>query len=158
MLESYNRYKTKKNIYKLIDNFLSIKVVEESMGRVVKSTIVIYDDFKNILIAERGKGKNTPKQWGLFSKELKGKETAERAIIKAVDKDIKCTIFDLENFKEYSANENGDETIQVYTGTVREYITTHKTINTVRWIGKKDIEKYNFSHEDLEIIKEYFSI
>ena len=54
-----------------------------------------------------------------------GKETAERAIIKAVDKDIKCTIFDLENFKEYSANENGDESIQVYTGTVREYITTH---------------------------------
>ena len=128
------------------------------MGKVVKSTIVIYDDFKNILIAERGKGKNTPKQWGLFSKELKGKETAERAIIKAVDKDIKCTIFDLENFKEYSANENGDETIQVYTGTVREYITTHKTINTGRWIGKKDIEQYNFSHEDLEIIKEYFSI
>ncbi|OKZ85435.1 hypothetical protein [Clostridium sp. 29_15] len=128
------------------------------MGKVVKSTIVIYDDFKNILIAERGKGKNTPKQWGLFGKELKGKETAERAIIKAVDKDIKCTIFDLENFKEYSANENGDETIQVYTGTVREYITTHKTINTVRWIGKKDIEQYNFSHEDLEIIKEYFSI
>ena len=36
------------------------------MGKVVKSTIVIYDDFKNILIAERGKGKNTPKQWGLF--------------------------------------------------------------------------------------------
>ena len=64
-----------KNIYiKLIDNFLSVIGVEDSMGKVVKSTIVIYDDFKNILIAERGKGKNTPKQWGLFSKELKGKE------------------------------------------------------------------------------------
>ena len=148
-----------KNIYiKLIDNFLSVIGVEDSMGKVVKSTIVIYDDFKNILIAERGKGKNTPKQWGLFSKELKGKETAERAIIKAVDKDIKCTIFDLETFKEYSVNDNSDEIIQVYTGTVREYITTHKSINTVRWIGKKDIENYNFSDEDLKIIKEYFSI
>ena len=47
-----------KNIYiKLIDNFLSVIGVEDSMGKVVKSTIVIYDDFKNILIAERGKGK-----------------------------------------------------------------------------------------------------
>ena len=79
-------------------------------------------------------------------------------IIKAVDKDIKCTIFDLETFNEYSVNDNSDEIIQVYTGTVREYITTHKSINTVRWIGKKDIENYNFSDEDLKIIKEYFSI
>ena len=72
---SYGTY-----ILKLIDNFLSVIGVEDSMGKVVKSTIVIYDDFKNILIAERGKGKNTPKQWGLFGKELKGKETAERAL------------------------------------------------------------------------------
>ena len=75
-----------------------------------------------------------------------------------IDKDIKCTIFDLETINEYSVNDNSDEIIQVYTGTVREYITTHKSINTVRWIGKKDIENYNFSDEDLKIIKEYFSI
>ena len=134
MSESYNRNKMKNIYIKLIDNFLSVIGVEDSMGKVVKSTIVIYDDFKNILIAERGKGKNTPKQWGLF------------------------TIFDLETFNEYSVNDNSDEIIQVYTGTVREYITTHKSINTVRWIGKKDIENYNFSDEDLKIIKEYFSI
>ena len=78
MSESYNRNKMKNIYIKLIDNFLSVIGVEDSMGKVVKSTIVIYDDFKNILIAERGKGKNTPKQWGLFSKELKGKETAEK--------------------------------------------------------------------------------
>lgn len=128
------------------------------MGKVVKSTIVIYDDFKNILIAERGKGKNTPKQWGLFGKELKGKETAERAIVKAVDKDIKCTIFDLEAYKEYSIDTDVEESVQVYTGTIREYITTHKTINSVKWIGKNDIENYNFSDEDLKIIKEYFTV
>ena len=38
------------------------------MGKVVKSTIVIYDDFKNILIAERGKGKNTPSNGGYLGK------------------------------------------------------------------------------------------
>lgn len=128
------------------------------MGKVVKSTIVIYDDFKNILIAERGRGKNTPKQWGLFGKELKGKETAERAIVKAVDKDIKCTIFDLEVYKEFTINEETNESVQAYTGTIREYITTHKTINSTKWIGKKDIDKYNFSQEDLRIIEEYFTV
>ena len=81
-----------KNIYiKLIDNFLSVIGVEDSMGKVVKSTIVIYDDFKNILIAERGKGKNTPKQWGLFSKELKGKE---------IDKPIKKRKYDKEDLEK----------------------------------------------------------
>lgn len=127
------------------------------MVKVVKSTIVIYDDFKNILIAERGKGKNTPKQWGLFGKELKGKETAERAIIKAVDKDIKCTIFDLKEFKQIELQEGAEEATQVYVGTVREYITTHKSINSVKWIGQKDIENYNFSEEDMKIIKEFFA-
>ena len=51
MSESYNRNKMKNIYIKLIDNFLSVIGVEDSMGKVVKSTIVIYDDFKNILIA-----------------------------------------------------------------------------------------------------------
>ncbi len=126
------------------------------MGSIVKSTIVIYDDFKNVLVAERGKGKNTPKQWGLFGKELKGKETAERAIIKAIDKDIKCTIFDLDTFKEYRIEDDSDKMVQVYTGTIKEYITCHKSINTVKWINKNEIENYNFSEEDMKILKDYF--
>lgn len=63
MSESYNRNKMKNIYIKLIDNFLSVIGVEDSMGKVVKSTIVIYDDFKNIFIAE-GKRKEHSKAMG----------------------------------------------------------------------------------------------
>lgn len=126
------------------------------MGKVVKCSIVIYDDFNNVLIAERGKGKNTPKVWGLFGKEIKGRETEEKCIIKSIDKDIKCTVFDLNEFKEYPLSNNSEEILKVYSGTVKEYITCHKTINLVKWIGKNDIDNYDFNEEDKLILKDFF--
>lgn len=121
---------------------------------VVRCKIVIYDDFNNVLIAERGKGKNTPKVWGLFGKEMKGKEDEEKCITKAVDKDLKCTVFDLKFLNEIKVS--NEEVIKVFTGTVKEYLTTHKTINMVKWIGKKEITNYNFEDEDLHILNEFF--
>lgn len=123
------------------------------MGKKVRCSIVIFDDFGNVLVAERGK--KAERVWGLFGKELKGKETDEKCISKAVDKDIKCTVFDLNKFKEYDVNE--DEQLKVFTGCVKEYITTHKTINSVKWIAKKEIEDYNFNEEDKKILLDYFS-
>ena len=43
------------------------------MGKVVRCSIIIYDDFDNVLIAERGK--KNERTWGIFGKEIKGKET-----------------------------------------------------------------------------------
>lgn len=68
MSESYNRNKMKNIYIKLIDNFLSVIGVEDSMGKVVKSTIVIYDDFKNILIAEREKERTLQSNGGYLAK------------------------------------------------------------------------------------------
>ncbi|MBQ5695402.1 MAG: DNA mismatch repair protein MutT [Clostridium sp.] len=117
-----------------------------------RCSIIIYDDFGNVLIAERGK--RSERTWGIFGKELKGKETEEKCICKAVDKDIKCTVFDLKPFKEY--NLEGEEVLKVFTGSVKEYITCHKTINSIKWIGKNNIENYNFNDEDKMILNDYF--
>ena len=65
------------------------------MGSLVKCSIIIYDDFGNVLLAERGK--KNERTWGLFGKDIKGKETDEKCISKAIDKDLKCTIFDLKS-------------------------------------------------------------
>lgn len=124
------------------------------MGKIIRCSIVIYDDFNNVLIAERGK--KSDKVWGLFGKEMKGKETEDKCICKAVDKDLKCTIFDLQPFKEYDLNQELEEKLKVFKGTVKEYITCHRNINNVKWINKKEIINYNFSDEDKKILEDFF--
>lgn len=126
------------------------------MSDIVKCLIVIYDDFNNVLIAERGKGKKVIKEWGIFGKNIKGKETEDKCISKAVDKDIKCTIFDLKPFKTYVLNDQ-DQKIQVYTGTIKEYITCHRTINSLKWIGKSEVDSYLFNEEEKQILKDFFN-
>lgn len=122
------------------------------MGMVIKCSIIIYDDFGNVLIAERGK--RNERTWGIFGKEIKGKETEEKCISKVVDKDIKCTIFDLKPFKEYVLED--EKKLKVFTGGVKEYITCHKSINDIKWISKKNIEDYIFNDEDKIILNDYF--
>ena len=95
------------------------------MGKVVRCSIIIYDDFDNVLIAERGK--KNERTWGIFGKEIKGKETDEKCINKAIDKDLKCTIFDLKPFKDYT-----------------------------KWIAKNKLNDYNFNEEELKILKDFF--
>ena len=102
------------------------------MGMITRCSIIIYDDFGNVLIAERGK--RNERKWGTFGKEIKGKETEEKCISKAVDKDIKCTIFDLKPFKEY--NLEGEEKAE-------------KMINKGYWIDiLKGIEEINSKYKN----------
>ena len=122
------------------------------MGIVTRCSIIIYDDFGNVLIAERGK--RNERTWGIFGKEIKGKETEEKCISKVVDKDIKCTIFDLKPFKEYVLED--EKKLKVFTGGVKEYINCHKSINDIKWISKKNIEDYIFNDEDKMILNDYF--
>ena len=103
---------------------------------VTKCSIIIYDDFGNVLIAERGK--RNEKTWGIFGK------------------DIKCTIFDLKPFKEYNLED--EKKLKVFTGSVKEYITCHKSISNIKWIAKKDINDYIFNDEDKMILNDYFEI
>lgn len=128
------------------------------MSKVIKSSVVIFDDYNNVLIAERGKGKkDSPKLWGLFGRNLRGKEDAEACASKAVDKDLTCTIFDLTPFKQYplASEENG--VMQVFTGKIREMVSLHKDINRVKWIGAREVENFDFSDGDKEIILDFLN-
>lgn len=123
------------------------------MGKVIRCSIIIYDDFGNVLVAERGK--KNDKIWGIFSKEIKGRETEEKCVFKAIDRDIKCTIFDLQPFNEYKLSE--EESLKVFTGTIKEYITFHRSISSIKWIGKKEFEKFKFNEEDTKILSDFFN-
>lgn len=125
------------------------------MSKVTRTSIIIYDDYNNVLIVKKGKNRNTASHiWSLVSKELKGRETEEKCITKAVDHDLSCTIFNLTPFKEYKVGE--EEKTLVYTGFIRETVISHKTIESVKWIGKREIDKYDFSPEEKQILSDFF--
>ena len=125
------------------------------MGKIVKCSVIIYDDFNAVLIADRGKSK-VQKVWSIFSKDIKGKETTEQCVSKAIDKDLNCTIFDMESFKEYVLDEDNGDTSLVYTGKVKHYINKHKNINAIKWITEKELNNYEFSSVEKEILLDFF--
>jgi len=128
------------------------------MGKIVRCSIVIYDDFNNVLIAQRGKvKKNAPVIWSVFGKDIKGKESGEKCITKAIDKDLKCNIFDLAPFKEYVIDEEKEESLLVYIGKIKEFITCHTEINKIKWISERDLNLYDFSNNEKEMLLDFFS-
>jgi len=128
------------------------------MGKIVRCSIVIYDDFNNVLIAQRGKvKKNSPIIWSIFGKDIKGKESEEKCITKAIDKDLKCNIFDLIPFKEYKINEENGESLLVYAGKIKEFITCHAEINKIKWISEKEMDSYDFSDSEKEVLLDFFN-
>jgi hypothetical protein len=127
------------------------------MNKIAKCSIVIYDDYGNVLITQRGKIKRGETEiWSLFEKELKGKETEEKCITKAIDKDLKCTVFDLKQFKEYSLNESDDKLL-VYTGTIKEWMQVHRDINKTYWLSQKQLDEYKFSSLEKQILMDFFN-
>ena len=125
------------------------------MGRVVKCSIVICDDFNAVLIVARGK-KKLQKVWSIFGKDIKGKETSQQCVSKAIDKDLNCTIFDMMPFKEYVLDkQNGDISV-VYTGKIKHYINTHRDINQVKWITESELGMYDIEEGQKEILMDFF--
>jgi len=97
------------------------------MGQVSKCSIIICDDFNGVLIAARGKSKKgLPKVWSIFGKDIKGKETTEQCITKAIEKDLKCTIFDVAPFKEYVYDEfkriANNNNVKIYDLSAKKYL------------------------------------
>jgi isopentenyldiphosphate isomerase len=128
------------------------------MSKVIKSSVVIYDDYNNVLIAERGKGKkDSPKLWGIFGRNLRGKEDGEACVSKVVDKELTCTIFDLTPFKQYPLATGEDDVWQVFTGKIREMVSLHKEINKVKWIGAREVENFDFAEGEKEIVLDFLN-
>ena len=127
------------------------------MTQIVSCSIIICDDFNAVLIANRGKGKKgSQNPWSIFSKDIKGKETTEQCIMKAIDKDLKCTLFDLTTFKEYTFDTESGNASLIYTGKVKEYLTPHKDINKIKWITERELDQYEFAGVEKDILLDFF--
>lgn len=125
------------------------------MEKIIRCSIIIYDDFNNVLILQRGKvKKGEVATWSLIGKEVKGKSTPEKTIVKAMDKDTKCTVFDLEEVRKYDVNDT--EQHVVFKGMIKERLTLHKDINEAAWVKLSDLNKYTLNEEDRKIIEEFY--
>ena len=97
------------------------------MSNIKFCSIIIKDDFNNILISKR-KGKKADEHlWYVFERKQ---------------------LCDL--------NVNEEETLRVFTGSLKEKITCGANITTYKWINKDDLDDYTFANGELEKINAFF--
>ncbi|ATD54514.1 NUDIX domain-containing protein [Clostridium chauvoei] len=125
------------------------------MGKTIGCSIIIKDDFNNMLIVTKKVKKSQPNLWYLVGRNLRGKETTEKCINRAVKDDLKVNIFDLKIVDEYKISE--DENFIIYTGNVKESINIGKDIVQYKWINKESVDSYDFAENEKEKILAYLN-
>lgn len=127
------------------------------MGKITACSLIIKDDYKNVLIIQRKAKRNDPKLWEILQRDIKGKETQEKCIGKMTQRELKTVIFNLTPFKDYIIDEEKEESAMLFTGKLKERITLHKDIVMSQWISKSDLDKYDFVPGHKEILLNYFN-
>lgn len=124
------------------------------MAKIIECSIVIKDDFKNVFIVQRKAKRKEPKLWYLVGKKMKGKETTEKCINKAIKEDLKSIIFNLEPAFELEINDL--ESCLVYQGELKERVVYGTEIVEGRWISEREIDNYDFAPYEKEKLIKYF--
>lgn len=124
------------------------------MGKVIGCSIILKDDFNNVLILKKGKKKKA-EGWKCVGRLKKGRETNEKCIINAIKEDLNTLVFDLEPIKEFNLSSN-EETILIYSGKIKEYMNLGKNVCEASWINENTIDKYDFIDGEKEILLDYF--
>lgn len=124
------------------------------MSKKNSGSLIIKDDFNNVLIIQRKVKKGQPKLWSILNRNIKGKETIEKCLEKIAKDDLKGVVFNLTPFKDISINEN--EVKSVYIGMIKECIILHKDISNSKWINKRLLEEYDFIENDKDILLDFF--
>lgn len=126
------------------------------MSKVVECSIIIKDDFNNIFIVKRKTKRNQPKYWYTVGKKIKGRETEEKCIARAIKDDLKSIVFNLKKVGEIE-NKELEGVTSLYIGELKEKIVLGKDIEEGKWIKIDDIDNYEFAENEIEkilVIKE----
>ncbi|WP_322413577.1 hypothetical protein, partial [Clostridium perfringens] len=96
---------------------------------------------------------NEPKLWYIIARKLRGKETAEKCISRAIKEDLKSIVFNLEQLSE----ELNEELVSLlYKGEIKERITYGNDIVEGRWISLNEIDQYEFAPGEREKLLIYY--
>ena len=119
------------------------------MSKVVECSIIIKDDFNNIFIIKRKTKKNQPKYWYTVGRKIKGKESEEKCIARAIKDDLKYIVFNLVKLGEIENKELEGNT-SIYTGELKEKIVLGKDVEEGKWIKVDNIDEYEFEENELK--------
>lgn len=124
------------------------------MSTVVSCSLIIRDDFNNVLLLKKKVKRGQIEEWSLLNQKKRSKEEHEKTIHRGVKDILKSIVFDLEPLDEYSINE--DESTMVYLGILKEKVTLDKNYKEVKWINVNDIDNFEINNLDKKILKDYF--
>lgn len=125
------------------------------MSKVVGCTLVIRDDFNNVLILKKKVKRGQEEVWSLLTQKIRGKETTEKCINKGVKDILKSIVFDLEPLKEYEIEKGNDEVVMTFVGTLKEKVTLDKNYKEFKWINKRQLDSVTLSDLDRRILSDY---
>ena len=123
------------------------------MANIIGCSIIIKDDFNNILIIKKEQKKNFG-LWKCVGRLKKGRENNEKCIANSVKEELNTLIFDLKEVKEFKINE--EDSIMIYEGKIKDYMNFGKKVMDMKWISEKEIENYEFLDGQKEMLLEYF--
>lgn len=126
------------------------------MTKIVACTLIIKDDFNNVLILKRKAKRGQEETWSLLTQKLRGKESDEKCLNRAIKDVFKSIIFNLEEFKEYDLDQEEGEGIKVYLGDLKERFILDKSYDEAKWISKNDLDKYNIEELHRNILKDFY--
>lgn len=123
------------------------------MKNIIGCSIILKDDFNNILIIKKEQKKNFG-LWKCVGRLKKGRENNEKCISNSVKEELNTLIFDLKEIKEFKINDT--DYIMIYEGKIKDYMNLGKKVMDMKWISKKEIENYEFLDGEKELLLEYF--
>lgn len=126
------------------------------MTKIVSCTLIIKDDFNNVLILKKKAKRGQEETWSLLTQKLRGKESDEKCLNRAMKDIFKSIIFNLEEFNEYELNQEDGESTKVYLGDLKERFVLDKSYDEAKWISKNDLDKYNFEELHKNILKDFY--
>ena len=127
------------------------------MAKQVACSLIIKDDFHNVLILKKKVKRWEIENWSILTSKIRGKESHDKCITRGAKDILKSVIFDVEPFKEYIIDEENDESVMVYTGRIKEKAILDKNYKECKWIGKRNLEDYNFLSLDKDVLNDFFA-
>ena len=127
------------------------------MMKCTACTLIIKDDFENVLILKKKVKKGQIGKWSLLSQNLRGKESDEKCLNKASNKILKTIIFDLEHYKEIVLYSDSDEGIRVYKGEIKGRFVLDKSYDDAQWVNKNKLSEYEFEDIDKLIMENFIA-